>query len=164
MVAPALPGQERQKATPENVPRKASVLTARVLTKDDLTASPAPPNQTATTDAAAAAADDSAKKAQEQKTKEEAEWRAKFAKLRHDIHWTRREISVLQLEFNRRQLQYYPNTLQTLAEEYTRDAIHQHQSLIEKKKAELEDLIQKLDELEDQLRHAGLPPGWSREP
>jgi len=116
---------------------------------------------------ATAAADSASASAADQKPRfgglTEAEWRAKFAEMRGKIATAEKEADVLQRELNLNQVQYYSDPNKALREQYTRNEINRGTSRIDTKKAEIAALKQQLSDLEDQLRKAGGPSGWSRE-
>jgi multidrug resistance efflux pump len=93
----------------------------------------------------------------------EQEWRARFAELRRKLDFAKRELNVLQQELGIAWVQYYPDPLKTIKEEYTFREINQLRARIAEKKVEITSLEQQISDLEDDLRHAGLPAGWSRE-
>ena len=68
-----------------------------------------------------------------------------------------------QRELNEALLIYDPNPQKALRENVTRKNINAHRQAIEDKKKELAELRGTLSDLEDELRHAGGDPGWSRE-
>lgn len=92
----------------------------------------------------------------------EAQWRARFAALRRKLEWAERELEVLRREWGSSLLQYYNDPLKIEKEQYTRREINELRARIAEKKAEIASLKQRISDLEDDLRHAGGPPGWSR--
>ena len=95
--------------------------------------------------------------------KGEAYWRKQFAEIHYKIRMTQSELDVLQREVNEGLLIYDPNPQKAMRENVTRSNINAHRQAIEDKKKELIELRQQLSDLEDELRHAGGDPGWSRE-
>lgn len=95
--------------------------------------------------------------------KDEAYWRAQFADIYYKIRMVQSELDILQRELNERLLIYDPNPQKALRENVTRKDINAHRQAIEDKKKELAELRSNLSDLEDELRHAGGDPGWSRE-
>jgi len=93
----------------------------------------------------------------------EQEWRARFAELRRKLDFAKRELDVLQQELGIAWVQYYPDPAKTMKEEYTFREVNQLRARITEKKTEIGSLEQQISDLEDDLRHAGLPAGWSRE-
>ncbi|HVS74706.1 MAG TPA: hypothetical protein VHE23_04710 [Candidatus Acidoferrales bacterium] len=100
-------------------------------------------------------------KAQEEKG--ESYWRKRFAEARYKIGIAENERDILQRELGVLLLQYYPNPAKAMRENVTRKEINEHRKAIEVKQREIEELGRALADLEDELRHAGGPPGWSRE-
>lgn len=98
-----------------------------------------------------------------EKLQNEAQWRRRFAELHEQLDYAQRELKVLQWEWNSGLVQYYPNPNKALREEYTRREVNALAKKIRDKKAEVAQLKQAISDLEDDLRHAGGPPGWSRE-
>jgi hypothetical protein len=92
----------------------------------------------------------------------EEQWRARFASLRRELAAAIEERDVLQREFGIAELQYYPNPLTTLKEEYTFHDLNQLRARIDAQDAKIASLKQQISDLEDALRRAGGPPGWSR--
>jgi hypothetical protein len=95
--------------------------------------------------------------------KGEAYWRKQFAEIHYKIRMAQSELDVLQRELNEALLIYDPNPQKAMRENVTRKNIDSHRQAIEDKKKELAELRRQLSDLEDELRHAGGDPGWSRE-
>lgn len=94
--------------------------------------------------------------------KDEAYWRNQFAEIHYKIRMAQSELDVLQRELNESLLIYDPNPQKAMRENVTRKNINARRKAIEDKKKELADLRKNLSDLEDELRHAGGEPGWSR--
>lgn len=139
----------------------------KVYTDDDFK-SAAPEPAAASGDksgkAAAAKAGDKAKTedAPEEDPNGESAWRKRFQAQRNKIAKTEREIDVLTREFEKAQIEYYPDPQKALTQQNTRADINEKQAKIDAKKAELAQLKQGLDDLADQLRKSGGDPGWAR--
>jgi hypothetical protein len=86
-----------------------------------------------------------------------------FAEIHYRIRVTQSELDVLQRELNEALLIYDPNPQKAMRENVTRNNINAHRQAIEDKRKELIELRRQLSDLEDELRHAGGDPGWSRE-
>jgi len=95
--------------------------------------------------------------------KGEAYWRKKFAEIHYKIRMAQSELDILQRELNESLLIYDPNPQKALRENVTRQNINAHRKAIEDKRKEIAELQRNLSDLEDELRHAGGDPGWSRE-
>ncbi len=99
---------------------------------------------------------------EEDKNKDEAGWRKKFADARSKLATAEKELDILQRELNLNQQQYYSDPNKALREQYTRSDINKGRGAIDAKKAEVEQLRRAISDLEDDLRRAGGPPAWSR--
>lgn len=99
---------------------------------------------------------------EEEKKKEEAEWRKKFSEARAKLATAEKELDILQRELNLNRQQYYSDPNKTLREEYTRGDVNKGKADIDAKKLEVEQLRSALAALEDELRRAGGPAAWSR--
>jgi len=95
--------------------------------------------------------------------KGEAYWRKRFAEIHYKIRMAQSELDVLQRELNVSLLIYDPNPQKALRENVTRNNINAHHRAVEDKKKEITELRRNLSDSEDELRHAGGDPGWSRE-
>jgi hypothetical protein len=95
--------------------------------------------------------------------KNEAYWRKAFSELHYKIHTAQTELDLLQRELNVSLIQYDPNPAKAMRESISRRQINEHRKKIEDKKAEIRQLQQQESDLEDELRHSGGDPGWSRE-
>jgi len=95
--------------------------------------------------------------------KDEAYWRKQFTEIHYKIRMAQTELDVLQRELNESLMIYDPNPQKAFRENVTRQNINTHRKAIEGKKKEIAELQSNLSDLEDQLRHAGGDPGWSRE-
>lgn len=93
---------------------------------------------------------------------EEKFWRKRFADLRRDIADKEAEIDILQRELGVAQVQYYPEPIVALREQYSREEINGRIGVVTEKRLELSVLQKQLSDLEDALRRSGGPPGWSR--
>lgn len=146
----------------------------RVYTEDDIVTkktdisvvgtAPVQQDQTATqsnTDAAKTAKAGDKDKEKEDPNSEKA-WRKRFAELRKKIEAAEQELSVLQREENKADLQYYPDPTKALKEQYSRDDINKKAAKIDAKQKEIAALHQQWDDMEDQLRKTGGDPGWAR--
>jgi|ERR1019366_9277018 chromosome segregation ATPase len=92
--------------------------------------------------------------------KDEAYWRKRFADLRTKLALAERELDVAQRELNLLQTQYYADPNKALQQQLTRDDINAKTAKVDDKKAEMAELTQALEDLKDELRHAGGEPGW----
>lgn len=146
--------------------QKAEAKPKKVFTNDDIPsappATPAPP----TTDKAAAkqgAEVTTGKKSDgKSEVKDETYWRARFKEIHDKIAQTQQELDVLQRELNKNDVQYYSDPQKALMQQYDRSDINDKTAKIDAKKKELDDLNQKLSDMEDELRKSGGDPGWAR--
>jgi hypothetical protein len=92
----------------------------------------------------------------------EAAWRKRFAAQRRKISDAEEELSVLQREAAKADLQYYSDPQKAMNEQFTRNEINEKNEKIAAKKKQIDDLKQQLSDMEDQLRAAGGDAGWAR--
>jgi chromosome segregation ATPase len=92
----------------------------------------------------------------------EAAWRKRFQAQHSKIAKAERELDILSRELEKAQVEYYPDPQKAMAQQNTRADINGINAKIDAKKAELAQLKQGLDDLEDQLRKSGGDPGWAR--
>jgi hypothetical protein len=104
---------------------------------------------------------DKADKAPDPGESAEARWRKQFKDAYASLDRAERELSVLEREDNKAQLQYYPDPQKALAEQYTRKDINEKDAKIAAKKKEIEQIKQRIDDMEDALRKSGGDPGWA---
>jgi hypothetical protein len=101
------------------------------------------------------------KKADDRK-KDEAQWRAKFAAARKTLTDDTKELDILQRELNLKQQQYSQDPNWAMHQQNTREDINKTRDEIDTKKADIDRDNQALSNLEDELRKAGGDPGWAR--
>jgi len=99
------------------------------------------------------------------RSKQEAEWRAKFAEQKNVIAKLQRELDVAVRENNSRQAQTQ-TTSQDLGSRLRNPVLwasenKKYQDEVDGKKKELEEARQKLEDMKDDLRKAGLPNTWA---
>jgi chromosome segregation ATPase len=92
----------------------------------------------------------------------EKAWRKRFQAQRNKIAKAERELDILSRELEKAQVEYYPDPQKAMTQQNTRADINGINAKIDAKKAELEQLKQGMDDLEDQLRKSGGDPGWAR--
>jgi hypothetical protein len=93
----------------------------------------------------------------------EADWRKRFKIARDKISAAERQLDVMQREFEKAQIQYYPDPQKALMEQNNRQEINDRAAKIEAQKVQIKKLKQDLSDLEDDLRKSGGEPGWARE-
>jgi hypothetical protein len=91
----------------------------------------------------------------------EARWRKQFKDAYASLDRAEKELSILEREDSKAQLQYYPDPQKALAEQYTRKDINEKDAKITAKKKEIEQIKQRIDDMEDALRKSGGDPGWA---
>ncbi len=89
-------------------------------------------------------------------------YRAQMSKLQSRLSLHRRELEVLQQKLGQNEMQYYPDPQKTLDQQYTRGDINKLQQDIDKKKQQVADDEQAIEDLREQLRREGGDPGWLR--
>ena len=94
--------------------------------------------------------------------KDEKAWRDKFAQLHHKLDTDKENLDVMQRELSNLNLQYYPDPLKAMQQQYSREDINKKSAEIETKKKEIASDQQAIDDAEDDLRKAGGDPGWAR--
>jgi hypothetical protein len=124
-----------------------------------------------TADSASSATSTSAAKAkgdadsEKDKTKLEGAWRAKFAEQKNVIATLQRELDVAERENNSRQAQTQSNS-QDLGSRLRNPVLwasenKKYQDELDGKKKDLEAAKQKLEDVKEDLRKAGLPNTWA---
>lgn len=119
----------------------------------------APP---ATQGVAPAAAPDAAALLARQADQEKI-WRRRFADARQRLTLDRARLDVLQRERNLAQVQYYSDPNVALREQHSQADLKKRQQQIDLSQKQVEADQKKLNDLNDELRRQGLPPGWARE-
>jgi hypothetical protein len=105
------------------------------------------------------AAPDEAKPAEPKK--DEAYWKKRFADLRTKLSIAQKDLDVSQRELNLLQTQYYADPNKALQQQLTRDDINAKTAKVDEKKQQVADLTQAIEDLKDEMRHAGGEPGWA---
>jgi len=99
--------------------------------------------------------------AKTEEKKDEKYWRKRFADLRTRLALAEREVDVAQRELNLLQTQYYADPNKQLQQQLTRNDINAKTTKVDEKKQEVAELTQAIEDLKDELRHAGGEPGWA---
>jgi len=92
----------------------------------------------------------------------EKQYRERFAKLRESLAYEEKKLDVFQRELNLAQTQFYSDPNAALHEQTFRTEINQRTQEIERQRATVTKAKQAIDDLEEELRKKGLPPGWAR--
>ena len=95
-------------------------------------------------------------------------WRKKFTEQRAKIAAAKRELDILQREYNLARTQYYQDPNQAVREQYSNSTaggrdLQRLLDAISEKQGEITNLERGLSTLEDELRRAGGNPGLARE-
>ena len=96
---------------------------------------------------------------------DEKYYRQRMAELRGNLETHQRQLSVLQQKQGQAQLQYYGDPQKTLEQGSTptfNSDVNKLQQDIEKKRQEIAADEKAIEDLQDQLRREGHPPGWLR--
>jgi hypothetical protein len=157
-------GPAKQVWTDENIPKVPREEAVAEKAEGDSSA--------ATGDAAAADKDAKPTKAEDDAKKaaaKEAEWRQKFADARKKLDDDEKDLDLMQRELNLKRQQYFSDPNTALRDQYQRDAgpggggeVNTLTQKIDDQKKKIDQDHQAIDDLEEGLRRAGLPPGWSR--
>jgi hypothetical protein len=104
---------------------------------------------------------DAAGKTAEPEESPETKWRKQFKEVYANLDRAQKELDILQREDNKAQVQYYSDPQKALAEQYTRKDINDHDAKIAAKKKEIDQLKQRISDMEEALRKSGGDPGWA---
>ena len=91
----------------------------------------------------------------------EVRWRKQFKEAYANLDRAQKELDILQRETNKAQVQYYSDPQKALAEQYTRKDINDHDAKIAAKKKEVDQIKQRISDMEEALRKSGGDPGWA---
>jgi chromosome segregation ATPase len=91
----------------------------------------------------------------------EKSWRKQFKEVYATLNRAEKELDILQRENNKAQVQYYSDPQKALAEQYTRKDINEHDAKIAAKNKEIDQLKQRISDMEEALRKSGGDPGWA---
>ena len=92
----------------------------------------------------------------------EKAWRKRFKDQHDKLAKAETELSVLQREVQKAQIEYYPDPQKAMTEQNTRKEVNDKLAKIAAKQQEITQLKQGLEDLEEQLRKSGGDPGWAR--
>jgi hypothetical protein len=154
-------------ARKEEARRKQIVKPSRVLTNKDLKASevpipPAGPEQPAATAAEAPKGDEQkAADGQDQQAKDEQAWRDRMAKARADLEHSEMYLDALQSKINALWADFTSRddpAQRAVIESDRKKALAE----FDRVKQQVEDQKKAIDDLEEEARKAGVPPGWLR--
>lgn len=148
--------REKAKAT---APAKKSYTNDNVSSLRSNEISVLAPNPNAVKDNAP----DTAKPADQkpESAKDEAYWRKRFSEARTKLALAEKDLDVSQRELNLLQTQYYADPNKALQQQLSRDDINAKTARVDEKKEEVAKLTQAIEDLKDEMRHAGGLPGWA---
>jgi hypothetical protein len=112
-------------------------------------------------DAQGAKGKDASGKPSDPEESAESKWRKQFKEAYASLERAEKELDILQREDNKAQVQYYSDPQKALAEQYTRKDINEHDAKIAAKKKEIEQIKQRIADMEEALRKSGGDPGWA---
>jgi predicted RNase H-like nuclease (RuvC/YqgF family) len=144
--------------------KKDTVKPKRVITDDDvnhLVSGSAPAGEEGAAKKPDAEGKDAAGKTAKPEESAETKWRKQFKDAYANLDRAQRELDVLQREDNKAQVQYYSDPQKALAEQYTRKDINDKDAKIAAKKKEIDELKQRISDMEEALRKSGGDPGWA---
>ncbi len=124
---------------------------------------PTAPKEGAAEGAKPAAKAEAQKEEAKEPVKDEKYWRAKFSDARQGLKKAELELSVLQRELAKLQVEYYPDPQKALAQQFSRSDIIKKQADIDAKQKEIDQRKQDLSDMQDELRRSGGDPGWANE-
>ena len=104
---------------------------------------------------------DAAGKTSEPEESPEVKWRKQFKEAYANLDRAEKELDILQRENNKAQVQYYSDPQKALAEQYTRKDINDKDAKIAAKKKEVDQIKQRISDMEEALRKSGGDPGWA---
>ena len=104
---------------------------------------------------------DAAGKTPEPEESPEVRWRKQFKEAYANLDRAQKELDILQRETNKAQVQYYSDPQKALAEQYTRKDINDHDAKIAAKNKEIDQLKQRISDMEEALRKSGGDAGWA---
>jgi hypothetical protein len=153
--------------TNDNLPGKTPGSAVADSTTASAPASDAAPADSAAGASSAAPAADSAAPADgmaqtpEERAKQEAEWRGRFAEQTRVISQAERELDVLERENKLRVAVFYADAGARLRDDRKfADEQRKYEADIATKKQEVEAARARLEEMREELRRAGLPSSW----
>ena len=155
----------RTRAIEKNTTKPVKVITNEDIPSAKNTGTPPSDSNSAKSGDQQNAAQGSAKaddKDAENDPKSEVYWRKRFEKAHEKLDQAEKELSVLQRELEKDQVQYYPDPQKALMQQYNRSDINDKTAKVDAKKKEIDALKQQISDMEDDLRKAGGDPGWAR--
>ena len=147
--------------TNDNLPATETISTVGAPASD--AAAPTPTDGQTTADGSTPAAKDGAKPADETKTRQKTweDWRDKIQKQKASVEQMRKENEEIDRQYKLTSGNYYNSAQQRLydgAAMAKEDAAYKQQ--LEQKKKAIDDAKQKIDDLQEEARRAGVPSGY----
>jgi len=148
--------------TNDNLPATETISTVGAPASD-AAANTSTDGQAASADGSTPAAKDSAKPADDSKTRQKTweEWRDKIQKQKASVEQMQKENDEIERQFKLTTGNYYSSAQQRLydgAAMAKEDAAYKQQ--MEQKKKAIEDAKQKIEDLQEEARRAGVPSGY----
>jgi len=147
--------------TNDNLPATETISTVGAPASD--AAAPTPTDGQTTADGSTPAAKDGAKPADETKTRQKTweDWRDKIQKQKASVEQMQKENEEIDRQYKLTSGNYYNSAQQRLydgAAMAKEDAAYKQQ--LEQKKKAIDDAKQKIDDLQEEARRAGVPSGY----
>lgn len=101
--------------------------------------------------------------AEENKTNDEEFWKGRYNETAEDLHAAEEKLQKLQEEMNGLKIAFYAEQDGVAGRPKINSEIERQFEEIEAAKKQLEDSKVALENLEEEARKAGVPPGWVRE-
>jgi predicted RNase H-like nuclease (RuvC/YqgF family) len=148
--------------TNDNLPATETISTVGAPASDAAAAAPTD-GQAASADGTATAPKDGAKTADDNKTRQKTweEWRDKIQKQKASVEQMQKENEEIERQYKLTTGNYYSSAQQRIydgAAMAKEDAAYKQQ--MEQKKKSIEDAKQKIDDLQEEARRAGVPSGY----
>ena len=90
-------------------------------------------------------------------------WHGKFSDARKKLADDKKDLDLLQREYNLKQTQYYSDPNEAMKQQYSSDDLKAAKDKIDQRTADVAKDEQAIEDLEDQLRQSGGDPGWARD-
>ena len=149
--------------TNDNLPSTETISTVGAPPSDNAAPTPTDGQPGASADPAAAAPKDGSKSADDNKARQKTweDWRDKIQKQKSSVEQMQKENEELERQFKLTTGNYYNSAQQRV---YDGAAMEKedtaYKTQMEQKKKALEDAKQKIDDLQEQARRAGVPSGY----
>jgi len=94
---------------------------------------------------------------------DKAYWHEKFSDARKKLADDKKDLDLLQREYNLKQTQYYSDPNEAMKQQYSSDDLKAAKDKIDQRTTDVAKDEQAIEDLEDQLRQSGGDPGWARD-